>query len=152
MVTSFEGLSFGSLFSKVIQVSTCLYLSKGLAKHVAVLEIDEFFIPKGDNWNYSDVLSSMYPSVTTSMLRNSTLEKRQIGSAESHRRPHCYIAVESEVLVNRKQDRSTGEIEPWIQHRFGCTSTASNLYSHPLTFSRLSPFLSFLFYILSLYS
>ena len=61
-VQSIGGLSFDKYTVKMLQVNTCLYLSKGLAEYVAVLDVDELFIPKGIHSSFIDVLNGVLQS------------------------------------------------------------------------------------------
>lgn len=42
-----------------MQINTCLYLAKGMAEYVLILELGDFFIPRGDNWNFKNVLEAI---------------------------------------------------------------------------------------------
>lgn len=128
LVLSLGGLSLHLNTIKVIQVNTCLYLSKGFAEYVLVLDLEELFIPKGINFNFQDLFSSITPSknhITRSQyqseLTNKKIEEIWIkdkdkevsrhGWSTDHAHPYCYITVIGEVLLNLNpsEDVSNGQ-------------------------------------------
>lgn len=60
---SFEGLSWMRDNIKINQVNMCTFLSKGVADYVAIWDVDEFFIPKGQYRNIIDVIEATEPAL-----------------------------------------------------------------------------------------
>jgi hypothetical protein len=73
-----------------MQINTCLYLTKGLSEYVAILEIDEFFMPKGKYGNFLDVLNSI-PKYDIRTSDHSSVVSRVGGFADGDDHPYCYI-------------------------------------------------------------
>ena len=44
-----------------MQINTCLYLAKGMAEYVLILELEDFFIPRGSNLNFKNVMEAFQP-------------------------------------------------------------------------------------------
>ena len=126
LVMSLGGLSFHQNTIKVMQVNTCLYLSKGFAEYVLVLDLQELFIPKGLNWNFQDLLSSIKPSIDhitrsqyqsqdeliNNRIEDISMKDKEItghGWATDHAHPYCYITVIGEALLHPSIDVSNGQ-------------------------------------------
>lgn len=88
---------------KVFNVNMCMYYAKGMADYVAIWDVDEFFIPHGENKNLLNLIAAAdtmetipnrYPDRT-----NLTLAKQsyvsQRGMADGHGHPLCYIQLYS---------------------------------------------------------
>lgn len=124
LVLSLGGLSLHQNTIKVMQVNTCLYLSKGFAEYVLVLDLQELFIPKGLNWNFHDLFSSIQPSqnhitrsqyqseLTSKEIEEVSIKDKEItghGWATDHAHPYCYITVIGEALLHPSIDVSNGQ-------------------------------------------
>ena len=128
MVRSIAGLSFYKYAIKTFQINTCLYLSKGSADYISFQDIDEFFIPKGKNSNFIDVLDGIYKNPSASY--DSTVQQiikngraRKAGYADNQEHPFCYISVKSEVFVHKEfkgGEDIVGSRQQWISDRYGC--------------------------------
>ena len=126
MVRSIAGLSFYKYAIKTFQINTCLYLSKGLADYISFQDIDEFFIPKGKNSNFIDVLDSIYKNPSASydnsvqqIIKNGRARKN--GYADNQEHPFCYISVKSEVFVHKEfkgGEEIVGSRQQWISDRY----------------------------------
>lgn len=126
-VPSFSGLSFHKYALKIMQVNSCLYHSKGMAEHLLVIDLDEFFVPRGKNWNFLDVLNSVKSQRIVSSIAeqgsrvDSTSRKRRLeyngGWAAKHNHPACYIKVSSDIVVNPTTGGYTDTEHPWTGQR-----------------------------------
>lgn len=122
MVRSIGGLSIDLFTIKVLQINTCLYLAKGLAEYVAVLDIDEFFIPKGENFNFIDVLNAVNNQSIKSEMINENKSSKDIEiireekdvRADVHSHPFCYISIESEIVMKTNSDDQSAK---WMGER-----------------------------------
>lgn len=108
-VPSVGGLSFDVVASKVMQINSCLFHSKGLAEYVLVTDIDEFFIPKGLNFNFNDVINSI-------VRKNNEIDERRLRD-DSIAHPYCYVRVQGEVLFNPPAYRDRDMKHIWIGQR-----------------------------------
>ena len=128
-VQSIGGLSFNKYTVKMLQLKTCLYLSKGLAEYVAVLDVDEFFIPKGFHSSFLDVLEGVHSTPSLDNFDSVALQKSRDfgvkvnGQAERHRHPFCFITVNSEVFINRSVNMEVDTVNPWIHERCVCAAS-----------------------------
>lgn len=108
-VLSVGGLQFDVVASKVMQINSCLFHSKGLAEYVLVMDIDEFFIPKGLNFNFDDVIHSI-------VRKNNEINERRLRDYNiAH--PYCYVRVLSEVVLNPTVYRDRNKKHIWIGQR-----------------------------------
>ena len=57
--TSFGGIIWSKKAIRTFHANTCLYLSKGSADYVGNWNVNEFFIPRGNNKNLLDVLEKL---------------------------------------------------------------------------------------------
>lgn len=123
-----SGLSFHKHAMKIMQINTCLYFSKGLAEYIFVLDLDEFFVPKGTNFNFLDIFTSIAPK--ENLLDYASLgegitglwrEKLKTGGhgwASNHAHPACYFSVLSEVVLNPAKGGYHNRERPWIGQRY----------------------------------
>jgi hypothetical protein len=131
MILSVGGLSWNKVAMRIFQTNMCLYLAKGTADYVAVLDIDELFIPKGRYTNLIDVLLStiplrplpLHPPATTlnSLATEWTREVgggRGPGWADRDAHPYCFIGVTSEVVTNRRTNSEISPLSPWMGQRY----------------------------------
>ena len=128
MVRSLGGLSFNEFTIQVMQINMCLHFSRGLAEHVYITDTQEFFVPKGSNWNFIDVLKSVEPQPELSMYSRMDSKKVDIwrdkkttdsshGWAMKHAHPFCYISVDSEYVLDSKIGGYTKKDRPWVGQR-----------------------------------
>ena len=108
-VLSVGGLSLAVIASKVMQINSCLFHSKGLAEYVLVTDIDEFFIPKGLNFNFNDVINTV-------ARRNDEIDERRLRDY-SIAHPYCYVRVHGEVLLNPTVYRERDKKHIWMGQR-----------------------------------
>ena len=108
-VLSVGGLSFDVVVSKVMQINSCLFHSKGLAEYVLVTDIDEFFIPKGFNFNFNDVMNSV-------ARKNDEIDERRLRD-DNIAHPYCYVRVQGEVVLNPTVYRARDKKHIWIGQR-----------------------------------
>lgn len=108
-VLSVGGLSLALVASKVMQINTCLFHSKGLAEYVLVTDIDEFFIPKGINFNFNDVINSI-------ARKNNEIDERRLRN-DSIAHPYCYVRVQGEVVFNPTAYEKRDIKHMWIGQR-----------------------------------
>ena len=106
---SVGGLSFDVVASKVMQINSCLFHSKGLAEYVLVADIDEFFIPKGMNYNFNDVINSI-------VRKNNEIDERRLRD-HSIAHPYCYVRVQGEVVFNPTVHEERDIKHTWIGQR-----------------------------------
>jgi hypothetical protein len=131
MILSIGGLSWHRVAMKIFQTNMCLYLAKGTADYVAVLDIDELFIPKGRYTNLIDVLRSTIPSrplpqhpPATTLNSLATEWTREVGGgrgpgwADKDAHPYCFIGVTSEVVTNRRTNSEISPLSPWMGQRY----------------------------------
>lgn len=86
---------------KIFQVNMCTYLAKGMAKYVAVWDVDEFFIPKGKNKNFGDVLSGFEgTSQTSQSVTVLPADEPPLNWADKYQHPFCYLIMNSEVVAS----------------------------------------------------
>ena len=110
-----------------MQINSCLYHSRGMAEYLLVIDLDEFFVPKGNNWNFLDVLKSIE---ATEVVSDGAEKDSQTGGismnkeannshgwAIKHNHPACYITVFSDVVVDRFIGGYTDAERPWIGQR-----------------------------------
>jgi hypothetical protein len=103
-----------------MQINTCLYLAKGLSEYVAILEIDEFFMPKGKYGNFLDVLNSIpkYDPKTSDHSAVVSIDKKGgIGFADADDHPYCYISVTTEAVYNSRPGPVDPD-HPWMGERY----------------------------------
>lgn len=126
-IRSMSGMSFHKHSMKVMQINTCLYYAKGMAEYVFALDLDEFFIPKGKNFNFLDVFKAIEPKedlLVYAALGDGAIpvwrEKLKTGGqgwASGHAHPSCYISVSSDVMVNPAKGGYSDTERPWIGQR-----------------------------------
>jgi hypothetical protein len=122
-----SGMSFHKHSMKVMQINSCLFYAKGMAEYVFILDLDEFFIPKGKNFNFLDVFNSIAPK--EDLLEYAPLGDKVIsvwrekaksgghGWASGHAHPSCYISVFSDVMVNPVKGGYFDMDRPWVGQR-----------------------------------
>lgn len=98
------GMSARHTPMKVVAVNICMYYAKGMADYVAIWDIDEFFIPLGENRDLLSLIDKMDPveeidypyDVNTDLT---TLQKSwnpdQKGMASNQGHPFCYMQLYS---------------------------------------------------------
>jgi hypothetical protein len=100
----------------------------GLAEYIAILDVDEFFIPKGKNGNFLDVLKSINQPHSDDWLGDTMLgrlienlkpEDKKKKLEDKH--PFCYVTVMAELVFSVK-DVGIDSQHPWMGDRFahGC--------------------------------
>jgi hypothetical protein len=98
----------------------------GLAEYIVILDVADFFIPKGTNRNFLDVLNSInHKDVSLYDKMISRKQERLGGDEDEH--PFCYINIISELVFNVKNHdpQLQGGVDPehpWMGERFahGC--------------------------------
>ena len=121
-VFSISGISLPKHALKIMQINSCLYHSRGMAEYLLVIDLDEFFVPKGNNWNFLDVLKSIE---ATEVVPDGAEKGSQTGGVSKmirchdalHNHPACYITVFSDVVVNPFIGGYTDAERPWIGQR-----------------------------------
>ena len=126
-VLSISGLSFHKYALKIMQINSCLYHSKGMAEYLLVIDLDEFFVPRGNNWNFLDVLKSIEATEVVSdiakkgspndAISKNKEAKKSHGWASKHNHPACYITVFSDAVVNPYIGGYTDAERPWTGQR-----------------------------------
>jgi len=92
--------------AKVFQTNLCTYFSKGTADYVGVWDLEEFFIPKGENKDLLDV------------IRKATVpDYKDVGLPDGHKHPFCFLGLDSEVIGN-KELNNIDMAHLWIGERF----------------------------------
>ena len=74
-----------------------------------VTDIDEFFIPKGLNFNFDDVIRSV-------MRKNNEINERRLKD-DNIVHPYCYVRVQGEVVLNPTVYRVRDKKHIWIGQR-----------------------------------
>jgi hypothetical protein len=141
-VRSVGGLEFSDYAIEVIQINTCLFLSKGIAEYLFVVASHEFFIPQGDNWSFQDVFSSIAAKTdigpkdekTLSIWQKSKADDSQ-ARARKHAHPNCYISVASDIVYNPVALDPTDVGDPWIGLRYRGINRHPPLPSPPPLFA-----------------
>ena len=110
-----------------MQINSCLYHSRGMAEYLLVIDLDEFFVPRGNNWNFFDVLNSIKPTKAVSSTSKKGNQKDSIseakknnyshGWATKHDHPACYIKVFSDVVANPYTGGYSDAEHPWTGQR-----------------------------------
>ena len=106
----------------------CLHYSRGLAEYVYISDLHEFFVPKGRNRNFLDVLKSVEPQNDLIIYSKMDTQKIDIwrdkkttdsahGWAAKHAHPFCYISVDSEYVLDSKVGGYTNTDRPWVGQR-----------------------------------
>ena len=121
---------------KLLQIATCLYATKGVARYLAVIDADEFFLPTGEHSTFHTLLAAVRGPVPTpvydaNMLPADKLEElekaaerrkgggRGMGWADGDGHPYCYISAPSRVVTKRKRtSHKVDPDQPWIGHHF----------------------------------
>ena len=84
------------------KVNFCAYFSKGVADNVAVWDIDEFFIPKGENKNMLDLIDSsnsdgpLDSEVSRKFAGQEGQNSRWHGGrgwADDNAHPYCFLEI-----------------------------------------------------------
>lgn len=135
MVRSMGGLSLKASAIRVMQTNTCLYLAKGMAEYVLILDLEDFFIPRGNNWNFKSVMKSIQPDrqgkrhsrmlplnsqgENGSITDKKRIEESNFGWARDHAHPYCFISVPTEIVsyFNSNQNGRRNPENPWIGQR-----------------------------------
>jgi hypothetical protein len=141
-VRSVGGLEFSDYAIEVMQINTCLFLSKGIAEYLFVVASHEFFIPQGDNWSFQDVFSSIAAKTdigpkdekTLSIWQKSKADDSQ-ARARKHAHPNCYISVASDIVYNPVALDPTDVGDPWIGLRYRGINRHPPLPSPPPLFA-----------------
>ena len=145
---SFRGLSWMRDNIKINQVNMCLYLSKGVADHVAIWDVDEFFIPKGKFTSLLDVIrhteapeADLTPTAIDAQMSkiegfvasSAKLKRHEVrglwqdslgketirkGFADRDGHPYCYLQMHSEVIPNREAVSTVDMDHLWIGEQF----------------------------------
>ena len=128
-VSSVGGMEFSISAIEVMQINTCLYLSKGLAEYLFVANSNEFFVPQGNNWNFLDVFASITPKINVEIKNEKTMDvlrkkKMKTGSADDthgwaqeHAHPYCYITVASSTVYKGTSSDFDDVMNPWLGQR-----------------------------------
>ena len=93
-----------SSFHYYYQVNFCSYYSKGVADYIGIWDLDEFFIPKGQNRNILNVIENAYPEpkktldpeIPRAFDEDKSVDKKWPGGrgwADSQGHPFCYIQL-----------------------------------------------------------
>jgi hypothetical protein len=156
MIYSIGGLSWNRYAIKVFQSNMFLFYAKGLADYVTVLDIDEFFIPRGGYttigqvilageapqplvpWDASRELDEFIDQWAT--VRN---ESHPAGSqwyggrgwADGEAHPLCYFVISSEVVAHKRVTSYVDPFHPWMGDRY---SHGSEPKTSPGTLTRHS--------------
>jgi hypothetical protein len=116
---------------KVFTNNFYLYLAKGQADYLLLLDIDEFFIPKRSFKSIMDVIRSIEPGYGQSLKHKKLSTKTEIlkeqrdtwkggrGWADGEAHPFCYININSELFAHKlDKDRKTSNpfIGEFITH------------------------------------
>ena len=126
-VRSAGGLEFSTSAVEVMQINTCLYLSKGLAEFILIANTHEFFVPQGNNWNFKDVFSSIVPKLNVDWKDEKTMDGWRMkngttddshGWAQQHAHPYCYISVASNNVYSGNLLDFDDGANPWIGQRY----------------------------------
>lgn len=126
-VRSVGGLEFSNSAIEVMQINTCLYLSKGLAEFIFIANAHEFFVPQGKNWNFQDVFLSIAPKTNFERMdgkaldvwrkKNSSTDDSH-GWAQQHAHPYCYLSVASNRVYKDNSMDNDDVLNPWIGQRY----------------------------------
>ena len=117
-----------------MQINICLYLSKGLAEFMFVANVNEFFIPQGDNWNFMDVFSSIKPKTNIERKDEKAIDmwREKEGAADGshgwarqHAHPYCYMTVMSDCVFSDTSMDFDDTANPWLGQRY-----PRHLYQH----------------------
>ena len=130
-----------------MQINTCLYLAKGMAEYVLILELEDLFIPRGNNWNFKNVVGAIQLQPDNRRRKNNPSRRKslslsqkenEIGSistrqrnetvsqgrddndlvyASDHAHPYCYINVQTELASHSNQNGRKNLESPWIGQR-----------------------------------
>ena len=135
------GLSLKPSTIRIMQINTCLYLAKGMAEYVLILELEDFFIPRGNNWNFKNVMEALKPENqrrSWSLSCNASQKENENGSIFTYQRnesvlqgrenddlvyvrdqghPYCYINVPTEITSHSNQNGRKNLENPWIGQR-----------------------------------
>ena len=121
---------------KLYQIAMCLYATKGVARFLAVLDADEFFLPTGPHTTFQSLLAAVrgpspapaYDPAVWQLGHLEALEKgvqerkgggRGVGWADGDGHPYCYISAPSRVVTKRKRtSHKVDPDQPWIGHHF----------------------------------
>ena len=125
---SVGGLSFHEYAIQIMQINMNLHFSRGLAEHIFVTDLNEFFIPRGKYWNFLDLLKAIEPKVDPSVHANKGSKIIDIwsenkatdsshGWADGHAHPPCYISIDIEYVVNPQQRGYFDKGHPWFGER-----------------------------------
>lgn len=131
-VSSVGGMEFSISAIEVMQINTCLYLSKGLAEYLFVANSNEFFVPQGNNWNFKDVFASITPKTNIEIKNEKTMDvllKKKMktgtsasddshGWAQQHAHPYCYITVASSSVYKGTSVDFDDGMNPWLGQRY----------------------------------
>ena len=92
-----------------------------MAEYLLVIDLDEIFVPRGNNWNFLDVLKSIEATeAITDMAEKGGLNGAILnkgGDKAKHIHPACYITVLSDVVVNPYIGGYTDAERPWTGQR-----------------------------------
>ena len=131
-VSSVGGMEFSISAIEVMQINTCLYLSRGLAEYLFIASSNEFFVPQGDNWNFMDVFKSTTPKINVEIKNEKTMDvwrkKKKTDStsddshgwAQQHAHPYCYITVASSSVYKGTSIDFDDVMNPWLGQRYQC--------------------------------
>ena len=98
-----------------------------MAEYLLVVDLHEFFVPRGNNWNFLDVLKSIEATEVVSDVAekgglNDGISKIRRGGgshgwAAKNDHPACYITVLADVVVNPYIGGYTDAERPWTGQR-----------------------------------
>ena len=115
------GVIWDPLFMKILQSNICLYLSRGSADYVTILDVDEFFIPKNNYSSFADVINSAKENIHSPLIKlpyvsDSFMNSWKGGSgwADKDAHPYCFLSVASEIFLQKKEVVTS----PWIGDKF----------------------------------
>lgn len=112
---------------KVFTNNFYLYLAKGQADYLLILDVDELFIPKGSFNSIMDVIHSIEPEIGQSLKHINLSTKTEIlkelrdnwkggrGWADKEAHPFCYINIKSDLLAHKlDKDGKKSDSNPFI--------------------------------------
>jgi len=122
---SMRGMSWNRDTVKIFQVNMCVYLAKGVTDYVGIWDVDEFFIPRGNNRNMLDAIRNA--EATSPPIRDTsgvdlvdlrTKWKGGRGMADGDAHPFCYLQLMSNVIANKEAVSEIDMAHPWVGERF----------------------------------
>lgn len=129
---SLGGMSARHTPMKVIAANICMYFAKGMADYVAIWDIDEFFIPLGENRNIVDLLARIdtvedlpypYESNAQGKQVETDWSPRQRGMASGQGHPLCYIQLYSDSFYRASSLKYTDPNNLWFHDNYQRTDS-----------------------------